>query len=178
MDQANDLTRRPDLCIVHVSAFILNIPSKRVQRHETRFTYTVLRITIDKHLPAPRTIHIRRNLRKLASGTLLLHLQRLVRDLVFVQTRRVSPAAQNKRCVRLLRLNDLLLDVVVDGRLDRAHKARAHVDTAGAEAQSGGEALAVSESARGDVGRFEGLAGAGEENEVGDVGFADVAGGC
>jgi hypothetical protein len=38
--------------------------------------------------------------------------------------------------------------------------------------------LAVGETARGDEGDLEGLAGAAEEDEVGDVGLADVAKAC
>lgn len=63
----------------------------------------------------------------------------------------------------------------MDGRLDGAHEARAHVDAAGAEAQRGREALPVGEAARGDEGDLEGLPRAREEDEVGYVGFSYVA---
>lgn len=51
-----------------------------------------------------------------------------------------------------------------------------HVDTACTKAQRRSQPLAVGEAARGDKGHLERLARAGQEDEVGDVGLADVAG--
>ena len=65
----------------------------------------------------------------------------------------------------------------MDGRLDGAHEPRAHVDAAGPEAQRGREAPAVGEPTAGDEGHAsEGLARATEEDKVGNVALADVAG--
>lgn len=96
---------------------------------EDEDTYTVLWITIDEDLATPRTTDIRRNLSKLARGTLLLDLERLIRDLVPVQPRGVRPAPQYECRIRLLGADNLLLDVLVDRCLDGAHEARAHVNT-------------------------------------------------
>ena len=64
----------------------------------------------------------------------------------------------------------------MDGGLDRAHEAGAHINALRAKGDRSSETLAVGEAARGDEGDAEGLAGAGEEDEVCDVGLADVAG--
>ena len=73
-------------------------------------------------------------------------------------------------------LGDGDLDVVVDWCLDCAHEAGAHVDTLGTESESSGQTLTVSEAAGSDEWDAEDLSGAGEEDEVGDVRLADVAG--
>lgn len=63
----------------------------------------------------------------------------------------------------------------MDGRLDGAHEARAHVDAARAQHQRRGEALAVGEAARRDEGRLERLPRAAQQDEVCNVALADVA---
>ena len=78
--------------------------------------------------------------------------------------------------IGLVGVDDGLFDVLVDGRFGRAHESGSHVYAFGAEGEGGGKTVAVSETAGGDEGDGEGLAGSGEEDEVGDVGFADVAG--
>lgn len=135
-----------------------------------------LRVTVDEDLLTTLTRDEGRNLAELAGSALLLDLEGVSGDLVLEETGGVLPAAQQQRCVVLIRLNNLLLDVLVDGRLDSAHEARAHVDTASAKRQSSSKALSVSKAARGNEGDLEGLAGAAKENKVGDVAFADVAG--
>lgn len=132
-------------------------------------TYTIVRITINKDLPAPLPAHIRRDLSKLARLALPLDLERLLGDLVLVQAGGVGPPAQDERSVGLLGLDDLPLDVLVDRRLDRAHEPRAHVDAARAQAQRRRQPLPVGETARRDEGHLEGLPGAAEQDEVGDV---------
>lgn len=141
----------------------------------TCITYTILRVTIDENLSAPCAANKRCNLGELPTGTLLLDLQRLVRDLVAIQPRGVLPAPQYQGRVRLLRAHDLLLDVLVDGRLNGTHETRAHIDAAGSEAQCRSEPLSVGEAAGGDEGGLEGLSCTREKDEVGDVRFADMA---
>lgn len=74
------------------------------------------------------------------------------------------------------RLNDLVLNVDVDGRLDGAHEAGTHVDTLSAQAERSGQAVSVRESTGGDERDLEGLARAAQEDEVGEIALADVAG--
>lgn len=165
MNQANDLASSPDL-IIRVS--MCPKATRRIQMGES-ITYTVVRITINEDLPAPLPADIGRDLCKLPGLALPLDLERLLCDLVLIQAGSVGPPAQHEGRVRLVGLDDLLLDVLVDGRLDRAHEARAHVDAARAEAERGREALAVGETSRGDEGHLEGLPGAAEQDEVRDV---------
>lgn len=143
MDQANHLTSGPDLSIFHVSA---NANIIYVKAGVNKVTYTVLWITIDKDLATPCTTDIRRNLSKLARSTLLLDLERLIRDLVPVQPRGIRPAPEYESRVGLLGSDNLLLDVLVDRCLDGAHEARAHVDTAGSKTQRRSEPLPVGEA--------------------------------
>lgn len=137
--------------------------------------HAILRIPVKENLPTSLTADKRRDLGELTGLTLALDLQGLLGDAVAVQARGVAPPAQQERRVRLAGPHDGLLDGLVDGGLDGAEEARAHVDAAGAEAERRGEALPVGETAGGDEGDLECLPGPGEEDEVGDVGFADVA---
>lgn len=138
-------------------------------------THAKFWVSIDKHLLAPLAAHIRRHLCKLARLALLLNLEGIQRHLVLEQPRRVGPPPQQQRRVRLLRLDNRLLDVLVNGRLDGAHEARAHVDAACAEHQRRRQALTVCEAARRDKGRIERLPRAAQQDEVCNVALADVA---
>jgi hypothetical protein len=138
-------------------------------------TYAKVRVAVQEDLSPALPADVLGDLLELASRARLLDINSLQRDLVGEQTRRVLPAAQHKRRVRLLRIDNRLLDVLVDRRLDGAHEARAHVDTACAERQRSSETLAVGKAARGDEGHAERLAGAAQQDEVGDVCLADVA---
>ena len=139
-------------------------------------TYTVVRVPIDEHLPPALPAHKRRHLLELSRGAFPLDLDGLLGDLVLIQAAGVPPPAQYELGIVLGRLHDLVLDVDVDGGLDGAHEARAHVDALGAQAQRGREALAVGETARGDERHLERLARAAQQDEVSDVALAHVAG--
>ena len=117
-----------------------------------------------------------RHLLKLACGALPLDLQRLFCDLVLVQPAGVPPPPQQQCCVRLLCLDNLLFDLQVYGRLLCAHESRAHVDAAGTETERRGKSPTVGETTAGDKGNLQGLAGLAEEDEIGNVALADVAG--
>lgn len=136
----------------------------------------MIHIPIDEDLPAPLPRNVRSNLFELAGRGGPLDLHGLLGDLVAVEPGGVAPAAQDEFGIRLLGLDDLLLDILVDGRLDGAHEAGAHVDALGAQADRRGETLAVREPAAGDEGHGQGLSRAGQQDEVRDVGLADVAG--
>ena len=133
-------------------------------------------VSIQKDLPSPLPRHQGPHLLEFTRRAGLLDPCGLGRDAVLEQPARVLPAAQHELRVRLRGVDDGLLDVVVDGGLERAHEARAHVDALGAQGQGRGQTLAVGEATGCDEGYVEGLARAGQEDEVGDVGLADVAG--
>lgn len=137
---------------------------------------TILRIAIHKHLSAALPADIRGNLGKLARGALALDLERLLSNLVLEQARGIAPAPQHKRRIRLLRADNRLLDILVQRRLDSRHEARAHVHAARAEAQRRREPVAICKAARGNKGDLERLARLAEEDEIGNVALADVAG--
>ena len=72
-------------------------------------------------------------------------------EIAFLATRAVLRSVRKMSCVCALVVgDDLLLDRLVDRRLDRAHEAGAHVDRVGAERQRGDQAAGVAEAARGD----------------------------
>lgn len=140
-------------------------------------THAKVGIAIDEDLLAALAADEGRHGREVAVGVGGLDLEGLLDDLVLVEACGVAPLPEDEGRVRLLGADDLFLDVAVDGRLDGAHEASAHVDAACAEAEGGGEAVAVCEATGRDKGdAIEGLAGAGEEDEVCNVGLADVAG--
>lgn len=100
MDEANDLASGPD---------------------------AVLGVAVDKDLPAPLATDKGGNLGKLTRLALLLDFERLVCHLVAVQAGGVLPPPEDQCGVSLLGLDDLLLDVVVDGGFYCAHEAGAHL---------------------------------------------------
>lgn len=134
-----------------------------------RDTYAVIYIAVDKHLSPPLPAHIRCDLLELARRRLLLDPDRLLRDLVREQPRRILPPPQHQLRVRLLRIHNRLLDLDVYRRLDRTHEPRPHVDALGAQAQRSREALPVREATRRDERDAEGLARSAQQDEVGDV---------
>jgi len=148
MDEADDLTGGPD---------------------------AILGVAVDENLAPSLAADVWCDLGELARLAVLLDLDDGVGDLVAVEARRVGPPAHDQRRVRLLRLHDLLLDLLVDRRLHCAHEARAHVDALGAQAQRRGKSLSVGEAARRDEGHLQRLSGLAEQDEVCDVGFTNVS---
>lgn len=138
-------------------------------------TYTVIRISSDKNLSSPLTANIRLNLLKLACCTRLLDLRRRSSDLVLEQPTRVLPPSQHKLCVILRGLDNRLLDVDVDRRLNGTHEPGAHVDTLSSQAQRRSETLSICESTGGNKGDLERLSRSAQQNQVGDIRLANVA---
>lgn len=136
----------------------------------------IVHIPIHEHLPPPLPTHRRRHVLKLPTHTLPLSLHRLLGDFIRKQPTRVPPPAQHELRIRLLRLHNGHLDIVMDGRFDRAHEPRAHIDALGAQRQRGREPLPVREAAAGDERDRQALPRPGQQDEVGDVALADVAG--
>lgn len=135
----------------------------------------VVRVAAGEDLAAALAADEGGDLGELAGLALALDLDDGVGDLVAVEAGRVGPATHDQRRVGLLSLDDLLLDLLVDRRLHRAHEPRAHVDALRAETERGREALAIGEAARGDKGHLERLSCLVEQNEVGDVGLTNVS---
>jgi hypothetical protein len=73
-------------------------------------------------------------------------------------------------------VDDLLFDVVVDGRLGGRHESGAHVDGGCAEREGGDESCAGGDSAAGDDRDGQGPGGGRDQHESGDVVLAGVAG--
>lgn len=169
MNKTNHLSGSPNL-ISHHSQYMCSL-----QIISYKKTYSEIDITIDEHLSSPLTRHPRCDLLKLARCAGRLNLERLDSSLVLVKSTGVLPPAQDELGVVLGRLDDLLLYVDVNGRLDGAHEAGTHVDTLGAQAERSSQALAVGESTGSDERNLEGLACAAQEDEVGEVALADMA---
>lgn len=148
MNQPNDLPRRPD---------------------------PVVHVPVDKDLPPALSAHKRRHILEFPARTLPLGLDGLLGDFVAEEAARVAPPPQHELRVRLLGFDYGPLDVVVDGRFERAHEARAHVDALGPERQRCGEPLPVREAAAGDEGHLQALPGPAQQDEVCDVALAHVA---
>lgn len=109
-------------------------------------TYTIIRVSVEENLPSPLPADIRPHSLKLLRSRIILNLIRLTGNLILEQPARIPPLAQNQLRVRLLRLDNALLDIMMDRRFERAHESRAHVDAFGAEVDSGRETLAVAEA--------------------------------
>lgn len=97
-------------------------------------------------------------------------------DLVLEHTRSVAERPEHQGGLAFVGLDHGFLDFLVDGRLDGAHEAGAHVDAFGAQGNGGSETAAVAHAARGDVRDLEGLGGLGEEDEAGNVVLTGVTG--
>lgn len=137
---------------------------------------TELGVTVDEYLLSSLAADEMGNLAELARRALALNLEGLLGNLVLEKTAGVAPAAEQQGGICLLGLDNLVLDVLVNGSLHGAHEACAHVDTTGAEGQSSSETPAVGETTRGDERNLEGLASTAQQDEVGNVALADVAG--
>jgi hypothetical protein len=135
-----------------------------------------IRVPVDEHLPPALARHIRRHLLELPRCALPLDLQRALRDLILEQAGRVGPPSQHERRVDLARVDDRLLDILVNGGLNRGHEPSPHVDALGAERQRGSEALPVGEAATGNKRDAQALTCPAEEDEVRDIRLTDVAG--
>ena len=140
-------------------------------------TYTVVWIAVEEYLTATLARDKRGDFFEFPGETFALNADGFFGDTVTEQTAGVAPAAEDELGIGLVGRDDGGFDVGVDGRLDRTHKAGAHVDALCAEAQRCGKSLAVCEPAAGNEGNStETLSCAAEENEVSDVAFAYVAG--
>ena len=135
----------------------------------------MIRVAIDKDLATALPTHVRSHLFEFARLARSLDFDRFPRDLVPEQARRVLPPPQHEFRIRLLRRDNRVFDLRVDRRLNRAHEPRAHVDPLRAQAQRRRQPLPVREAARGDERHRERLARSAQQDEVRDVGFADVA---
>lgn len=76
----------------------------------------------------------------------------------------------------LVTLDNGFLDVLVHGGLDGSHESRTHVGAASTEQQSRSQAVAIGETTAGNEGNLEGLTSPTQQDEVGDVALANVAG--
>lgn len=138
--------------------------------------YPVVNIAIQEHLATTLAADKRGDLGELASRALLLNLQRLLSDFVRKQTRRIPPATQHQRRIRLLGTDDGLLDLMMNRRFKRTHEPSTHIDTLRAKRQRRSEAMTIRETARGNKRDLQFLTGTAEKDEVGDIVLADVAG--
>jgi hypothetical protein len=148
----------------------------REGENEDSSTYPKVRITIREDLSTTRAADERTHGRELLGARIGFNAVGLSADGILEQPRRVLPLPQHQLCIRLLRLHNALLDIMMNGRFQRAHEPRPHINARSAQVERGGQALAVAEAAGGDEGNGQDLAGAVEQDEVGDVGLADVAG--
>lgn len=139
-------------------------------------TYTVLWVTIDKHLLSSLAANQRRDFAKLARLALLFNLERVEGNLVLEQAAGVAPPSQQQSGVVLIALDNGLFDVLVHRGLDGSHEPCAHVDTRCTKQQGSGQAVAIGKTTTSNEGDLEGLTGSTQQNEVGDVALANVAG--
>jgi hypothetical protein len=169
VDETDDLAGRPYLQQLSVRFHPQSVVS-------IRNAYTMLLVAILEHLASTFTRDVWRNLLELARRALTLDLDRVGRDLVLEQPTGVFPPAQNELRVRLLRINNSLLDVLVDRGFDRAHETGTHVNALSSQGQRSGQTLPVRETSRSDERHSHSLASARQQDEVGNVALTDVAG--
>lgn len=96
-----------------------------------------------------------KGLEVLELGALALEAHDLLRDVVLKDTRRVAQRTQDVHRVALTRVDDLLLDLVVDLALLGRHEARAHVGTLRTEGKRRSQAATVRDTARSNVRRLD-----------------------
>lgn len=143
---------------------------------EVKVTYAEINVTIDEDLTAPLAANIGLDLTEFASLGLLLHLQCILSHLISEKTGGVLPPTQDKRSISFLCRDNSLLNLLVDGSFNSAHKASTHVDTLGTKSQGSSKTLAIGKSTRGDERNAEFLTSTAQKDEVGDIVLTDVAG--
>lgn len=148
---------------------------QKEQKKEKKLTYTKIWITVNKHLPTTLPAHKRCNLLELARLTLLLNARGFQRDFILEQTRGVLPPTHHKRGIRFLCFHNRFLDIVMNRRLDRAHKPRAHIDSFGPQRQRRRQTLSVRKPARCNKGDIDLLPRTAQEDEIREVVLAHVA---
>lgn len=170
MNQANNLASGPDL------EELSDYAETTYNRTRQETTYTIVRVTVQEDLTTTLAAHIGSNLSKVTSCALLLNLKSVLGHLVSEQAGSVLPPTQHKSGISLLRLDDSLLNILVNRSLDGAHEASTHVNTLGTESQRSSQTVAISETTRSNERNAEVLTGTAQENEVGDIVLADVTG--
>lgn len=118
--------------------------------------------------PGPRNEGL--DILELAPGPLLL--DDLDGDFVFEDACRVLHRTEDVDGIELRRLDNVVLDVLVNGRLGRAEESGPHVGTCSAQCQGGSHAVAVGNTAAGDEGDRQLLVGASHEDQSADVLFS------
>ena len=146
--------------------------------HLPRRPHPALHIPTHKHLPPPLPAHQRRHLLELPARALPLHPHRLLGHLIPKQPTRIPPAPQHEFRVRFLRLHNRELDVMMNGRLDRTHEPRPHIDPLRPQRQRRRHPLPVREPARRNERRprFQALPRPRQQYEVRNVALAHVPG--
>lgn len=133
-------------------------------------------IAVEEDLSSSLARHIRRDLLKLARRALPLDLDRILRDLVLEQPTRILPPPQHKLRIRLLSLDNALLDIIMNRRLNRAHKPRAHIDPLSAQTQRSSKSLPVRKPTRSNKRHRHRLPRAGKQDEVRNIALAHMTG--
>jgi len=73
--------------------------------------YPVFRIAVDKYFSSSLATDKRRNFLEFPGRALPFNFHGFVGHLILIQTARVLPSPEHKLSIRLLRLDDLLLDI-------------------------------------------------------------------
>lgn len=107
---------------------------------------------------------------ELAPGPLLL--DDLDSDFVLEDACCILHRTEDVDGVELRRLDNVILDVLVDGRFSRAKESGPHVGTCSAQCQRGSDTVAVGNTAAGDEGDRQLLVGASHEDQSADVLFS------
>lgn len=140
--------------------------------------HPLLHIPTLKHPPAPDpTDQFPHILKHHILPLLPLNPHRLLRHLIPIQPRRIPKTPQHQLRIPLASLHNRPLDIEMNRRFDRTHEPGPHIDAFGAQRQRSRQAVAIREAAtRHEGGITKDLAGAAQQNKIGDVGLADMAG--
>ena len=109
-------------------------------------TYSIVWVAIKEDLSSSLAANKSTNGLKLLRLRLVLNLIRLIRDLVLEQSARIPPLPQHKSSISLLRLDNALLDVVMDRCLNRAHESCTHIDSLCTQVDRSSETLTITEA--------------------------------
>ena len=164
MDESDDLTGGPYLIFVSILHSI------------RKGTYAKVLVAVQEHLSASLSTDVFGDLLELARRASLFDIHSLERDLVRKESRGVLPPPEYERSVRFLRIDNGLLDVVVDRRLDGAHEPRSHVDTTRSESKRSSQSLTICEPSRGDKWHTQRLSCPAQQDKVGDIRLANMTG--
>lgn len=146
-----------------------------IHRVASSTTYAKIWISVQEDLPSALAADVLADFLELARCARALNFECLDGHRVLEQPARVPPSSQHELCVCFLRLNNRLLDIPMNRRLDRAHEPRAHIDSLRTQVQRRSQALSIAETSRRDEWNWNRLSCPAQQDQVRNIRLAHMS---